>query len=170
MPTYGSIKGLLTIHNNVSGITFFTCIVLACFSRLPAYNSYSESSKIPPSSAPNSPSSIAQAYVEAISRAEFDNRDSTNRRVRGGIGHRYLSAFTRSSRRSADEGYELNNYAEYTKRDDGGAPGDDKVGKRARKREWLESQDEMKFSHSIQFNAVPDWSSHYIAYSNLKKL
>ena len=29
---------------------------------------------------------------------------------------------------------------------------------------------EMKFSHSVQFNAVPDWSSHYIAYSNLKKL
>ena len=29
---------------------------------------------------------------------------------------------------------------------------------------------EMKFSHSLQFNAVPDWSSHYIAYSNLKKL
>jgi len=28
----------------------------------------------------------------------------------------------------------------------------------------------MKFSHSIQFNAVPDWSSHYIAYSGLKKL
>ncbi|KAJ5038019.1 uncharacterized protein L3040_006892 [Drepanopeziza brunnea f. sp. 'multigermtubi'] len=28
----------------------------------------------------------------------------------------------------------------------------------------------MKFSHSIQFNAVPDWSSKYIAYSNLKKL
>ena len=28
----------------------------------------------------------------------------------------------------------------------------------------------MKFSHSIQFNAVPDWSDHYIAYSNLKKL
>ncbi|KAF8537510.1 SPX domain-containing protein [Trichophaea hybrida] len=27
----------------------------------------------------------------------------------------------------------------------------------------------MKFSHSIQFNAVPDWSSYYIAYSNLKK-
>ncbi|TQV96040.1 SPX domain-containing protein [Cordyceps javanica] len=38
------------------------------------------------------------------------------------------------------------------------------------KRLWLEAQDEMKFSHSIQFNAVPDWSSHYIAYSNLKKL
>ncbi|EEP81704.1 conserved hypothetical protein [Uncinocarpus reesii 1704] len=28
----------------------------------------------------------------------------------------------------------------------------------------------MKFSHSIQFNAVPDWSENYIAYSNLKKL
>lgn len=28
----------------------------------------------------------------------------------------------------------------------------------------------MKFSHSIQFNAVPEWSSHYISYSNLKKL
>lgn len=42
--------------------------------------------------------------------------------------------------------------------------------KRETKRLWLEAQDEMKFSHSIQFNAVPDWSSHYIAYSNLKKL
>ncbi|KAL9020901.1 MAG: hypothetical protein Q9185_001864 [Variospora sp. 1 TL-2023] len=30
--------------------------------------------------------------------------------------------------------------------------------------------EEMKFSHSIQFNSVPDWSSHYINYSNLKKL
>ncbi|MCJ1320796.1 low-affinity phosphate transporter [Xylographa vitiligo] len=28
----------------------------------------------------------------------------------------------------------------------------------------------MKFSHSVQFNAVPEWSSHYISYSNLKKL
>ncbi|KOS19152.1 putative transporter [Escovopsis weberi] len=28
----------------------------------------------------------------------------------------------------------------------------------------------MKFSHSILFNAVPDWSTHYLAYSNLKKL
>lgn len=42
--------------------------------------------------------------------------------------------------------------------------------KRARKIQRLEDEDEMKFSHSIQFNAVPDWSSHYIAYSNLKKL
>ncbi|KAJ5278872.1 hypothetical protein N7478_004244 [Penicillium angulare] len=33
-----------------------------------------------------------------------------------------------------------------------------------------ETADKMKFSHSIQFNAVPDWSNNYIAYSNLKKL
>lgn len=42
--------------------------------------------------------------------------------------------------------------------------------KRDEKRRWLDEQDDMKFSHSIQFNAVPDWSSHYIAYSNLKKM
>ncbi|SNX87653.1 probable PHO91 - similarity to Pho87p and Pho90p [Melanopsichium pennsylvanicum] len=27
----------------------------------------------------------------------------------------------------------------------------------------------MKFSHSLQFNSVPDWADKYIAYSNLKK-
>jgi hypothetical protein len=37
------------------------------------------------------------------------------------------------------------------------------------KLEQLREADEMKFSHSLQFNAVPDWSNHYIAYSNLKK-
>lgn len=42
--------------------------------------------------------------------------------------------------------------------------------RRAEKRRTLDEADEMKFSHSIQFNAVPDWSSKYIAYSNLKKL
>lgn len=42
--------------------------------------------------------------------------------------------------------------------------------RRAEKLRSLLEADEMKFSHSIQFNAVPDWSSHYIAYSNLKKL
>ena len=42
--------------------------------------------------------------------------------------------------------------------------------KRLRKLEWLAEQEDMKFSHSIQFNAVPDWSSNYISYSNLKKL
>ena len=42
--------------------------------------------------------------------------------------------------------------------------------RRQEKRGRLDEEDEMKFSHSIQFNAVPDWTSHYIAYSNLKKL
>ena len=42
--------------------------------------------------------------------------------------------------------------------------------KRLHKLERLAEQEEMKFSHSIQFNAVPDWSNQYIAYSNLKKL
>jgi phosphate transporter len=41
--------------------------------------------------------------------------------------------------------------------------------KREEKLRRLDEADEMKFSHSIQFNAVPEWSSHYIAYSNLKK-
>ncbi|KAI6714666.1 hypothetical protein JHW43_002747, partial [Diplocarpon mali] len=45
-----------------------------------------------------------------------------------------------------------------------------KQAKRQEKLRRLDEADEMKFSHSIQFNAVPDWSSHYIAYSNLKKL
>ena len=42
--------------------------------------------------------------------------------------------------------------------------------KRERKLQRVLHEEEMKFSHSIQFNAVPDWSSHYIGYSNLKKL
>ena len=42
--------------------------------------------------------------------------------------------------------------------------------KRERKLAELAYREEMKFSHSIQFNAVPDWSSNYISYSNLKKL
>lgn len=42
--------------------------------------------------------------------------------------------------------------------------------KQERKRNQIRRGEEMKFSHSLQFNAVPDWSSHYIAYSNLKKL
>ncbi|KAK5046031.1 hypothetical protein LTR84_008818 [Exophiala bonariae] len=42
--------------------------------------------------------------------------------------------------------------------------------KRLQKLESLDQREAMKFSHSIQFNAVPDWSSNYISYSNLKKL
>lgn len=42
--------------------------------------------------------------------------------------------------------------------------------KKERKLQRLREKEEMKFSHSIQFNAVPDWSAYYISYSNLKKL
>lgn len=42
--------------------------------------------------------------------------------------------------------------------------------KKERKLAQILQREEMKFSHSIQFNAVPDWSNHYISYSNLKKL
>lgn len=41
---------------------------------------------------------------------------------------------------------------------------------RLEKLQRLAEAEEMKFSHSVQFNAVPDWSSNYISYSNLKKL
>ncbi|EPS45285.1 hypothetical protein H072_734 [Dactylellina haptotyla CBS 200.50] len=46
----------------------------------------------------------------------------------------------------------------------------DPLREKRREAKWLRVLDDMKFSHSIQFNAVPDWSSNYIAYSNLKKL
>ena len=68
------------------------------------------------------------------------------------------------------ESYELADYAGIRKRQKGDAQRIQQEAKRAEKRRKFDEQDEMKFSHSIQFNAVPDWSSHYIAYSNLKKL
>lgn len=76
-----------------------------------------------------------------------------------------------------EEQYELQEYNSQLaprRADDNDQEKEDKEArrqaKRAEKRRWLEDRDEMKFSHSIQFNAVPDWSSHYIAYSNLKKV
>ncbi|TPX07150.1 uncharacterized protein E0L32_010951 [Thyridium curvatum] len=68
------------------------------------------------------------------------------------------------------EQYELADYTEVRRRRDREEQDRAEEVKRAEKRRWLDEQDDMKFSHSIQFNAVPDWSSHYIAYSNLKKL
>lgn len=68
------------------------------------------------------------------------------------------------------ESYELDDYEVITTRAHQLAREGRRQAKRDQKRRWLEQRDEMKFSHSIQFNAVPDWSSHYIAYSNLKKL
>lgn len=72
--------------------------------------------------------------------------------------------------RDSDNTYELSDYKEIAERKATEDRERRRQEKRTLKREWLETRDEMKFSHSIQFNAVPDWSSHYIAYSNLKKL
>jgi hypothetical protein len=58
----------------------------------------------------------------------------------------------------------------YPKRSETSAREAQRERQRREKLEWLLQKAEMKFSHSLQFNAVPDWSSHYIAYSNLKKL
>ncbi|KAM4066919.1 SPX domain-containing protein [Hirsutella rhossiliensis] len=66
--------------------------------------------------------------------------------------------------------YELDDYRPIQTRKDARDRALRRRQKRLRKRQWLDERDDMKFSHSIQFNAVPDWSSHYIAYSNLKKL
>lgn len=70
----------------------------------------------------------------------------------------------------SEEQYELADYPDIERRREAEAKTARRAAKKAEKRRWLEDRDEMKFSHSIQFNAVPDWSSHYIAYSNLKKL
>ncbi|KAK7428812.1 low-affinity phosphate transporter [Neonectria magnoliae] len=71
--------------------------------------------------------------------------------------------------RVVDE-YELDDYPPIQANREAAERESQRRTRRDEKRRWLEEQDEMKFSHSIQFNAVPDWSSHYIAYSNLKKL
>lgn len=68
------------------------------------------------------------------------------------------------------EEYELADYAGIEQRQKRDTRYFERQAKRTEKIDELEAADEMKFSHSIQFNAVPDWSSHYIAYSNLKKL
>lgn len=68
------------------------------------------------------------------------------------------------------EQYELGDYVEIQARKDRQDREARKRAKRDEKVRRLDELDEMKFSHSIQFNAVPDWSSQYLAYSNLKKL
>ena len=68
------------------------------------------------------------------------------------------------------ESYELDDYKSIQSRQQTNERLIQHRKKRAEKLRKLNEEDEMKFSHSIQFNAVPDWSSHYIAYSNLKKL
>ncbi|KFY33269.1 hypothetical protein V495_08330, partial [Pseudogymnoascus sp. VKM F-4514 (FW-929)] len=83
---------------------------------------------------------------------------------------------SRNHSKSRNEGqsdaYELEDFSsrEKTTTTDFEAREARRLAKRVEKLARREEEFEMKFSHSIQFNAVPDWSSHYIAYSNLKKL
>jgi hypothetical protein len=84
---------------------------------------------------------------------------------------------TRLARRTpapAPSAHRLEDFEEFELADYAGAQHREKRAqrdaRRAEKTRRLDEADDMKFSHSIQFNAVPDWSSHYIAYSNLKKL
>jgi hypothetical protein len=67
------------------------------------------------------------------------------------------------------QAFELGELGTSAKREQRGARESKREHKRREKLEQLREADEMKFSHSLQFNAVPDWSNHYIAYSNLKK-
>jgi hypothetical protein len=67
------------------------------------------------------------------------------------------------------EEFELVDYAGILSRQEAEVKHSQRQIKRAEKLSRLDEADEMKFSHSIQFNAVPDWSSHYIAYSKLKQ-
>ncbi|RBR21650.1 hypothetical protein FVER53590_11327 [Fusarium verticillioides] len=84
--------------------------------------------------------------------------------------HQRDSSANTSTSAHQSEQFELVDYPPIQARRDAQDREARRQAKRDDKRRWLEEQDEMKFSHSIQFNAVPDWSSHYIAYSNLKKL
>ncbi|KAL0940610.1 pho87 protein, partial [Colletotrichum truncatum] len=93
------------------------------------------------------------------------DRPSTGLRERGGS-----SADSDTHAIASSESYELADYKLIALRKTAEDREARREQKRLWKRRWLDEQDDMKFSHSIQFNAVPDWSSHYIAYSNLKKL
>jgi phosphate transporter len=68
------------------------------------------------------------------------------------------------------EQYELVDYKRIQRRQQLSAEVERRAANRTGEARKFDEQDEMKFSHSIQFNAVPDWTSQYISYSNLKKL
>jgi hypothetical protein len=114
---------------------------------------------IQPPERPGNPSSSVPV-TDLTASSVNDNPRSTGAFERGGSVQLAASPDT----------YELSDYKEIAERNIIDDRQRQREEKKALKRQWLETQDEMKFSHSIQFNAVPDWSSHYIAYSNLKKL
>ncbi|KAJ4410375.1 low-affinity phosphate transporter [Didymella pomorum] len=69
----------------------------------------------------------------------------------------------------SEQAFELHEYPTAESSNPVRAPESKRERKRREKLEQLREAEEMKFSHSLQFNAVPDWSNHYVAYSNLKK-
>ncbi|KAF4470653.1 hypothetical protein FALBO_2458 [Fusarium albosuccineum] len=135
---------------------------------------------IPTSFPSDNPSSVPDAVPAALQSRRPDLDDP--RQTRGGsaaslpdnpvLVRQPNTGNGPRSQRSRDEGeqFELVDYPPIQARRDAADRESRRRAKRDEKRRWLEERDEMKFSHSIQFNAVPDWSSHYIAYSNLKKL
>lgn len=134
-----------------------------------------------PSSLPEAPSRAHRAAQPTTSQA-LDLLGSQDRGgkaipavgvgvgVGAGAGVKTGAATAVPSDITTYESYELDDYQVIATREVHIAREERRKAKRDKKRRWLDEQDEMKFSHSIQFNAVPDWSSHYLAYSNLKKL
>ncbi|KAF5667581.1 atpase [Fusarium heterosporum] len=134
---------------------------------------------IPSTSPRDNPSS-----VPGVAPTTFQTRLNDAHPTRGGsasaslldhpalVSHKnqHDSSVNTTSSAQQSEHFELVDYPPIQARQDAADRESRRQAKRDQKRRWLEEQDEMKFSHSIQFNAVPDWSSHYIAYSNLKKL
>ncbi|OCK75490.1 SPX-domain-containing protein [Lepidopterella palustris CBS 459.81] len=111
---------------------------------------------------------------ERVSRLEFRPWSTTTRVSPPKPPRSALFAALDGRRIASDftgESFELQELHEQTdERGDTGRAESHRERKRREKLEQLLAADEMKFSHSLQFNSVPDWSSHYIAYSNLKKL
>ncbi|KAH0495510.1 hypothetical protein TgHK011_009056 [Trichoderma gracile] len=131
------------------------------------HSTHTPSSTIQSQQRSGNPSSSVPA-TDLTPSSDDDKPRSSGAFERGGSVQ--LAGKSASSPSVSPDTYELSDYKEIAERKAAQDRQRQRQEKRALKRQWLETQDEMKFSHSIQFNAVPDWSSHYIAYSNLKKL
>lgn len=118
----------------------------------------SESSKPSPSS----------SVVHEQSESPSDTVGLSRLSLRGGGRGYSLTTWYRDL--DPPDAIELSNFEDLARRRaTETAPQSSADRRQAKLQDFLDGSD-MKFSRSIQFNAVPDWSSHYIAYSNLKKL
>ena len=109
------------------------------------------------------PSSLRASIFGRPQAASATNR-SAGLPVRGGSG-----LDRRPSPADSSDEYELADFRDITEQAQRRNTLD-RTLPRPSKRRWIDDYLTMKFSHSILFNSVPDWSSHYLAYSNLKKL